>query len=324
MNHIPVFLASDDNYAPFLATTAYSTLFHTNSFIDFHILDGGISPLSQKLIAQSLSGFSNFSIRYINMRQYSLNRFPKIKHYSVNAFSRYFIPEIAPELSKAIYMDVDVIVTGDIKNIYDIPLDGCPLGAVLEDFADHNPRYLKQHIFPQYQGLNGYFNSGMLLLDIPLLNKGNYINLCIEKTTELSEKLSCADQDIFNIVFENNFKALDYRYNFMPGYFTALKKLKPQAAEAACCDIHMIHYTAGKPWQKENIEMADEFWKVAAKTAFYNLIKFRFKAEKEKKCLTRIFYLFGLIPVYKIIQQNEKKSRHYLFGVIPFLKTVKK
>lgn len=43
MKNIPVFLASDDNYAPFLATTAYSVLSNTKSFIDFYVLDGGIT-----------------------------------------------------------------------------------------------------------------------------------------------------------------------------------------------------------------------------------------------------------------------------------------
>ena len=61
--NIPVFLASDENYAPFLCTTMYSILENTKSNIDFYILDGGIKDESKKLIEKSLREFNNYSIK---------------------------------------------------------------------------------------------------------------------------------------------------------------------------------------------------------------------------------------------------------------------
>ena len=55
---IPIFLASDEKYTPFLCTTMYSILEQTNSFIQFYILDGGIK--SKDLIKQSLKIFKNY------------------------------------------------------------------------------------------------------------------------------------------------------------------------------------------------------------------------------------------------------------------------
>ena len=43
MSNIPIFLASDNNYAPFVATTIASICDNTKSFCNFYILDGGIS-----------------------------------------------------------------------------------------------------------------------------------------------------------------------------------------------------------------------------------------------------------------------------------------
>ena len=48
--NIPIFLASDENYAPFLCTTLFSILKHTESFIEFYVLDGGIENKSKILI----------------------------------------------------------------------------------------------------------------------------------------------------------------------------------------------------------------------------------------------------------------------------------
>lgn len=42
MDNIPVFMASDDNYSPFISTTIISIIKNTSSNIDCYILDGGI------------------------------------------------------------------------------------------------------------------------------------------------------------------------------------------------------------------------------------------------------------------------------------------
>ena len=52
---IQVFLASDENYTPFLAVTMYSILLNTNSFVEFYILDGGISKKSRQKVEKSVS-----------------------------------------------------------------------------------------------------------------------------------------------------------------------------------------------------------------------------------------------------------------------------
>ena len=39
MYRIPIFLSSDNNYAPFVATTIASVCDNTKSFCDFYILD---------------------------------------------------------------------------------------------------------------------------------------------------------------------------------------------------------------------------------------------------------------------------------------------
>lgn len=85
---IQVFLASDENYTPFLAVTMYSILLNTNSFVEFYILDGGISKKSRQKVEKSVSKFHNKKITYFNMKQFELQKFPNISHYSVNTFSR--------------------------------------------------------------------------------------------------------------------------------------------------------------------------------------------------------------------------------------------
>jgi len=50
MYRIPIFLSSDNNYAPFVATTIASICDNTKSFCDFYILDGGIEEENKEKI----------------------------------------------------------------------------------------------------------------------------------------------------------------------------------------------------------------------------------------------------------------------------------
>lgn len=269
---IPIFLASDDNYAPFVATTMFSILENTKSQINFYVLDGGISSNSKKLIKASLKSFQNYSVEYINMSGYDLGKFPNLRHYSLNTFSRYFIPKIKPDFGKILYMDVDIIVKSDIAKLYEHDLGDYPLGAVLEDFYVGNYTYLKEKIYPEYKGGSNYFNAGVLLINVQKFIQNNYSQKCIDLTIELEDKLSCPDQDVFNIIFENNFKILDYKYNFMPDHFKYLKELHPNRAEQIKQDAVILHYTDQKPWFNSSVANED-FWHIANRTEFFKKTK---------------------------------------------------
>ena len=255
---IQVFLASDENYTPFLAVTMYSILLNTNSFVEFYILDGGISKKSRQKVEKSVSKFHNKKITYFNMKQFELQKFPNISHYSVNTFARYFIPKLTPNISKAIYLDVDTILTGDISALFDESIAGYPLGAVPEDFYKKNGEFLKENIYPKYQNPDNYFNAGVLILDIQKFIDNNFSDSLIKATVKYADKLNCADQDIFNIIFEGNCKKLDYKYNYIPDFSLNYDNVSPL----------IIHYAGKKPWKVLNAPMMKEFFNISDKTTF--------------------------------------------------------
>ena len=287
--NIPIFLSSDDNYAPFLCTTMYSILENTKSFISFYVLDGGITGESKNLINESLKNFSNYTIKYVDMALFGLERFPNIRHYSLNTFSRYFIPEIAPDLNKVIYMDVDIIVKGDIAELYNQELEKYPLAAVLEDFYAGNYTALKEKIYPDYSGKDIYFNAGVLLFDVRKFIQNKYSQKMIDLTIKLQDKLCCPDQDVLNILFENNFKILDYKYNFMPDLFPLLQEKHPEIQNIKPL---IIHYVAQKPW-KEVSSMSYDFNEILVKTAFQKIVKQKFGIIT----LVKKYKLFGWLPL---------------------------
>ncbi len=289
--NIPIFLASDNNYAPYLCTTMYSVLKHTESRVNFYILDGGITNECKDKIKKSLRDFSNFSIEYFDMTTFGLDRFPNLKHYSLNAFSRYFIPEIKPDLIKALYLDVDIIVQGDIKKLYEQELENCPIGAILEDFYTGNYSYLKEKIYPKYSGGSNYFNSGVLVLDLKKFRADNLTQKLVDMTIELKDTLSCPDQDVLNIAFENNFKIIDYKFNFMPDMYNYLEALHPSRAKEIRKNAIILHYTTQKPWATKS-NCSKEFWQIAKKTDFYFELISKYKSSYINRLKRLIRYLF--------------------------------
>ena len=296
-------MASDENYAPYLCVCIYSILIHTNSSIQFYVLDGGIKDKSKALINKSLSAFKHYSIEYLNMANFNLNRFPNLKHYSLNTFSRYFIPELKPNLGKVLYLDVDIICKSDIVELYNQDLQGFPLGAVLEDFYGLNGEYIKNHIDSGFKSGKKSFNAGVMVLDIQQFIKHNYAKILIEKTIALADKLSCPDQDIFNIVFENNYKILDYKFNFMIDLYAQFEAVYPKKAKEIMRSPCIIHYVAHKPWQNRLSLGQKDFDEIASKTLFAKHISRSQNATQNRKSslLQKIFSIKNKDKIHKVI-----------------------
>lgn len=236
MANIPVFLASDDNYAPFVATTIASICDNTKSFVDFYILDSGINEKSKANIKSLEKTFNNFSVEYIIINpEQEFKNFGVESYLSLAAYNRLLIPQLKPNLDKALYLDVDIIVMQDIKELFEQDLAGLALGAAIDQ---GNPEYiamLKNNL--EMNEKAAYFNSGVLLMDLKKWRNDKVV----EKLFKIEEKyrgnLMCNDQDILNKYFENNYKILDKKFNVM----------------VENDEIVIRHYVSAiKPWHVQN------------------------------------------------------------------------
>ncbi len=305
---IPIIIAFDNNYAPLGAVTMYSVAQNTESPVDFYILEKEVSDKNKRKICKNLQKFSNVSINFIDMTKFDYLAFKEMKTFSLSAYSRYFIPEILPDEDKVIYLDSDIIVCGDIKELYEQDLDNYPLGVVIEDYTKHYIEHIKI-IFPQHEG--NVFNSGVLLMDIQKLISGGYVQKLLDTNKKYSDMLEWPDQDVFNIVFNDNFKVLDYKYNPLEGCFSALREAFPDKADEIEKNPYLIHYNGPKkPWETPKTNMTKHFWRVVKKTAFRKNICKKYNAKDDRE----IYYLFGFIPIMKTIQRP-KNFYYKMFGL---------
>ena len=87
-------------------------------------------------------------------------------HVSTACFLRLLIPKCFPNLDRTLYVDCDTLCLGSIEELYNSNFENNYLMACRGfNYSDTQAKEL---------GIPYYINSGMLLFNIPLMNKENY------------------------------------------------------------------------------------------------------------------------------------------------------
>ena len=115
---IPIFYACDDGYVKFVTVSLYSMMQNASKdyYYNIHILHNSVKPATQKRIKEIEN--DNFSISFIDVSEFLgkiVNRLPIRDYYNMTTYFRFFIAEMFPEYDKAIYIDGDTVVQGDIS-----------------------------------------------------------------------------------------------------------------------------------------------------------------------------------------------------------------
>ena len=285
---IPIFLASDNNYAPFVATTMASILDNTNSFIDFYILDSGINDENQEKICSLKNQFQNFNIEFIKIdteNEFKNIRYKNLSHITLSTFNRFLIPKLKPNFEKIIYLDLDIIVLSDIKELYEINLDNYALGA-----AWSKKRKLYNIDTKDLMELSDnykYFNAGVLLLNNKKWIENDILMKLFEIAQKYGDKVLHADETLLNKYFDNNYKILDIKFNYLDYDVINSPEVKPIIRHFA---------TPMKPWNSNYcfankkpipLQNFDDFWKYAKMTKFHDIIRKNYDKEINKNFLTK-------------------------------------
>ena len=286
MHKIPVFLSADNNYAPFVATTMASVLDNTRSFVDFYVLDSGISKENQDKINSLKDRFNHFSIEYIKIdSQECFKNFPTSFQCNISTYNRLLIPSVKPNLKKILYLDVDVVVLADIKELYDIDLEDYALAAGWDPsrvLYNTDTKDLLE-LSDDYK----YFNAGVLMLDVEKWDKDKIVQKLFEIQKKYEGKVLHVDETLLNKYFDGNYKIFDIAWNYTDYDVVNSPKVRPM----------IRHFcTPMKPWLA-NYQMVgtkvtplanfDDFWHYVEMTPFYDEIKEQYEKAINRNSLTK-------------------------------------
>lgn len=131
------------------------------------------------------------------------------KHVTKGCFLRFLIPIIFPELDRALYIDADTLCLGDIAELYNT------------DFGNNYFMACRGHLYSDKQaaqlGLPYYINSGVLLFNIPLMNKEDYFKQILDNWRNCLGKQEpfSADETVINWVFHKKIKLANEKFNYI-------------------------------------------------------------------------------------------------------------
>lgn len=317
MMNIPVILASDNNYAPYMSVLMISILKNakSNPNFDFYLLvpDNFKNEFKTK-IENDCNFYGNKQINFINMKNAFCETKRMISHISEQTYYRLRAAEILPDkYDKCIYLDIDIIVNSDLSNLYNIDLEDNYVAGVKAASYHFNENFHRRHC--EEVGLPDicqYINAGVIVLNLKKIRVNNITSLLC--TTALNNFPS-QDQDVINKVFYNHIKQLPFKYNVMTKYKSIADSTLPEyeklcnlfgseSISEAISNPLIIHYADKiKPWQDKSCIFSNYWWKYAKCSRFYYTIFFRLIKHYIKNFqIQNIFSIknFGIHKIFNI------------------------
>lgn len=279
---IVVACAADDFFSMPLAVTAFSAFKNLDSErqLILFILDGGISSANKKKLLQTLDS-SRIDVRWIKPTEDQIKTTLlacKASNHPISAYYRLLLPAIIPsQLKKVIYLDSDVVVEGDLAELWDKDLKDQSLLAVQDPIHEYITagEYFKslnlegRGITPDHK----YLNSGVLVINLEKWRQHHTADQVLEFIGQHPE-LPFPDQDAINVVLAGQWGDLNPRWNQIHAVHTYESYRDSPYDESLYQDlIHqplIIHYTSRpKPWGNNCTHpQADRYFKYLDQTAW--------------------------------------------------------
>lgn len=312
---IPIFYAIDDGYSKFVAVSIKSLIMNANNNYNYDI-NVIYENLSEEN-AKKLKSLETDNVKIIltemnqNLSMITDKLGNRLREYTftLTIFFRLFIPVMFPKYDKCIYIDADTVIPGDISRLYNEDLEDNYLGCIVDKSTIDNE--ILASYFEEVVGIprDKYINSGVLLMNSKKLRELKIDEKFLDLYTKYGFDVIAPDQDYINSMCYGHIKYLSDIYDAMPN---------PNNKEVEKPVI--IHYNLFlKPWQYENVQYYDYFWKYAKFTPYYDEIleiKNSYTDEDRKKdsewmdlMVSRAESLVGTQNTLKNVFESGKETR---------------
>ncbi len=261
MKPLTIVVATDNHYVILLAALLKSIEdnIRQGQKINVYIIEDAVSVKSKKKLERSV----NAGITTLNWLAMDIV-IPKgmelpfdRSSYPLNIYMRLFIPYFIPEeIEYVLYLDVDMIVLGDVTTIFENELQDKVIAAVLDPRIitfDNSWGGVLNYEALGLPGSTRYFNTGLLLMNTKKWREQNVTKKIIQCIENNKKFANYPDQYGLNVVLANQWLELDPLWNH---FSTIETNQKP----------YLIHFVERKP-----IYQSYNYSEIFKKT-FYNYL----------------------------------------------------
>jgi len=230
---LTVVAAADEGYAVPLAVTIRSALdrLAPNRTMRLMVLDGGLVDDSKVRLLQSWRD-PRLTVEWLRPNVEAVGDLPVSHHISSAAYLRLQMPELLPaDVTRAIYLDSDMLVERDLGALWDEPQGG-HAALVVQDYAAPyldaamaapNFARCQRHLAAAMPVANfrelglpadgQYFNSGLLVIDLAHWRRDGISEQVLDCLRRHRQHVLWWDQYALNVVLAGKWRALDRRWN---------------------------------------------------------------------------------------------------------------
>jgi len=290
-NEIHVVSLADDHFAQHLGVAFASLLVNmpSDTGVRLYVVSTELTEENQFKLKKTVER-SGVHIQFIVVDGTPYEGFGSMEGNNRTTYLRLAIPDVIPtSVPKIICLDSDVVVTGNIVELWETDLQGRAIAAVSDQWAASQCKIL--HI---PEGV--YFNAGVMVMDLTKWRKESISLRAMDYIAQNMHVLKFHDQDALNALLFNDWIQLPGKWN---SHTTIVNEWNDSIPPA------VIHYTGlSKPWHFDNIHpYKNEYYKYLRLTEW--------KAYKPEISLSRMIKRLAR-PILPVLRQVLPRSAYSL------------
>lgn len=246
---VPIALAFDANIASYVPAVIASIEANRTGRAEYLLL---VRDLPDHFVATIEAACGDVPRRWFKMDHFLKGeQLVLIPHTTISTMDRLYLPELLPDYDKVIYLDIDIIVQGDVSELFatDISKSGVGGRASINPFWHTQVNVVEsickrlepQRAFELRRSasvstdlLKGCFNAGVLVASLDRMRHDNFT----EQAARLAVDYKMNDQDILNVYSRGDFSQISPLWNAFPYQ----ELIDPNESK-------IIHWAGGaKPW----------------------------------------------------------------------------
>ncbi|SHJ27622.1 glycosyltransferase family 8 protein [Wenxinia saemankumensis] len=250
-----VLFCADSGYFPHLATAAVSVLENCSwPGVHVHVLTCDADDAAEAGLRESLQRYPAARLTLTRVDDARLETLFVDKYLTKAAYLRFLAPDLLPlRVARVIYLDCDLVVPGDLAELWRTDLAGTPLAAAPDLDWWHGglePRLIDLGLRSGHR----YVNSGVLVIDLDQWRREGISDRLFRFAATSGAALVYHDQDALNVVLQGRVALLERRWNIQTLWYSHfVRRTFPAeyaATRAARARPAIVHFsTDQKPWK---------------------------------------------------------------------------
>lgn len=306
MSKINISFCINDNHCLYVFFTISMIKKYTTN-LDIFVLHTDLSDKSKDRLRTLET--ESVNIHFVKIDRDLFSNLPlTLDGITIETYYRYLLPEILVDCDKVIYLDSDLLIRCDVKELWDIDLSQHYLAGVNEiDIINRFPDHKLKLGFDLDEL---FINAGVLVCNLQKMRQDKITHHLFTETERLKDIILFQDQDVINIALKGKIAELPLAYNYT---VEAMEKDLLSLDE-----IKVIHYNSqiAKPWipknyQNKKISKYLELWKSQFVTHMKQI------QQTKVSLLLPVYNETSLTTIEKICKQSYKNIQLILLNYDP-------